>query len=73
MFFLSSGTLLSLRALNAAFICMVPLILVLSAVSATVWTFEVPRSTEAVRNSQSDVADDSENPLYEHGAGMRYT
>ena len=35
--------------------------------------FEVPRSTEAVRNSQSDVADDSENPLYEHGAGLSYT
>ena len=35
--------------------------------------FEVPRSTEAVRNSQSDVADDSEDPLYEHGAGLRYT
>jgi len=34
--------------------------------------FEVPRSTEAVRNSQSDVADDSENPLYEHGAGLGY-
>ena len=35
--------------------------------------FEVPRSTEAVRNSHSDVADDSENPLYPHGAGLRYT
>lgn len=34
--------------------------------------FEVPRSTEAVRNSQSDVADDSEDPLYQHGAGLRY-
>ena len=34
--------------------------------------FEVPRSTEAVRNSQSDVADDSEDPLYPHGAGLRY-
>jgi beta-glucosidase len=34
--------------------------------------FEVPRSTEAVRNSQSDVADDSQDPLYPHGAGLRY-
>jgi beta-glucosidase len=34
--------------------------------------FEVPRSTEAVRSSQSDVADDSEDPLYQHGAGLRY-
>lgn len=34
--------------------------------------FEVPRSSEAVRNSQSDVADDSEDPLYQHGAGLRY-
>lgn len=34
--------------------------------------FEVPRSTEAVRNSQSDVADDSVDPLYPHGAGLRY-
>ena len=34
--------------------------------------FEVPRSTEAVRNSQSDVADNSEDPLYQHGAGLRY-
>ncbi len=34
--------------------------------------FEVPRSTEAVRNSHSDVADDSEDPLYPHGAGLRY-
>ena len=35
--------------------------------------FEVPRSTEAVRNSHSDVADDSEDPLYPHGAGLRYS
>ncbi len=35
--------------------------------------FEVPRSTEAVRSSHSDVADDSENPLYEHGAGLSYS
>ena len=34
--------------------------------------FEVPRSTEAVRNSHSDVADDSEDPLYPHGAGLTY-
>jgi len=35
--------------------------------------FEVPRSTEAVRNSQSDVADDSKDPLYPLGAGLRYS
>jgi beta-glucosidase len=35
--------------------------------------FEVPRSTEAVQNSHSDVADDSEDPLYPHGAGLRYS
>jgi beta-glucosidase len=34
--------------------------------------FEVPRSSEAVRRSQSDAADDSEDPLFEHGAGLRY-
>jgi beta-glucosidase len=34
--------------------------------------FEVPRSAEAVRNSRSDVADDSEDPLYPHGAGLAY-
>ena len=34
--------------------------------------FEVPRSAEAVRNSRSDVADDSEDPLYPHGAGLTY-
>jgi beta-glucosidase len=34
--------------------------------------FEVPRSTEAVRASHSDVADDSEDPLYPHGAGLSY-
>jgi beta-glucosidase len=34
--------------------------------------FEVPRSTDAVRASHSDVADDSEDPLYPHGAGLSY-
>jgi len=35
--------------------------------------FEVPRSADAVRASQSDVADDTEDPLYEHGAGLQYS
>ena len=34
--------------------------------------FEVPRSTEAVRASHSDVADDTEDPLFGHGAGLTY-
>jgi beta-glucosidase len=34
--------------------------------------FEVPRSSQAVRNSKSDVADDSEDPLFPHGAGLRF-
>ena len=34
--------------------------------------FEVPRSVEAVEASQSDVADDTEDPLFGHGAGLRY-
>jgi beta-glucosidase len=32
--------------------------------------FEVPRSTDAVRLSQSDVANDTEDPLYPAGAGL---
>ncbi|WP_439901156.1 glycoside hydrolase family 3 protein [Microbacterium azadirachtae] len=35
--------------------------------------FEVPRSSEAVRRSQSDVPNDTEDPLFEHGAGLRYS
>jgi beta-glucosidase len=34
--------------------------------------FEIPRSTEAIRASRSDVADDTEDPLYAHGAGLSY-
>lgn len=34
--------------------------------------FEVPRSAAAVRNSEPDVADDTEYRLYPHGAGLRY-
>ena len=34
--------------------------------------FEIPRSTAAVRASQSDVADDSQDPLFPHGAGLTY-
>jgi beta-glucosidase len=34
--------------------------------------FEVPRSADAVRASQPDVADDTEDPLFVHGAGLRY-
>lgn len=34
--------------------------------------FEVPRSTGAVQPSHSDVADDTEDRLYPHGAGLRY-
>src|SRR5471030_1752065 len=45
VFFLSSGTLVSLRAVNAAFICMVLLILVLSEVSAIECVLTAPRST----------------------------
>ena len=45
VFFLSAGTLVSLRTLKAAFICMVLLILARSAVSACECVFEVPRST----------------------------
>ncbi|GAB2590179.1 glycoside hydrolase family 3 protein [Microlunatus antarcticus] len=32
--------------------------------------FEVPRSADAVRRSQSDVANDTEDPLYPAGAGL---
>lgn len=35
--------------------------------------FEVPRSTDAIRAGQSDVPDDSDDPLYEHGFGLRYS
>jgi beta-glucosidase len=35
--------------------------------------FEIPRSTAAVRDSLSDVPNDSVDPLYEHGAGLRYS
>ncbi|MCW2812257.1 MAG: beta-glucosidase [Friedmanniella sp.] len=34
--------------------------------------FEVPRSSEAVRRSRSDVADDTEDPIFDHGAGLRF-
>lgn len=34
--------------------------------------FEIPRSTAAVRNSRSDVANDTSDPLYPHGAGLSY-
>ncbi|MFT4164130.1 MAG: glycoside hydrolase family 3 N-terminal domain-containing protein [Microlunatus sp.] len=34
--------------------------------------FEVPRSTEAILVSQSDVPNDTEDPVFEHGAGLRY-
>lgn len=34
--------------------------------------FEVPRSAAAVRASQSDVPNDTEDPVFEHGAGLRY-
>ena len=34
--------------------------------------FEIPRSTDAVRASQSDVADDTEDPVYPARAGLRY-
>ncbi|WP_260146941.1 glycoside hydrolase family 3 C-terminal domain-containing protein [Streptomyces sp. CEV 2-1] len=32
--------------------------------------FELPRSMEAVRASRPDVPDDTENPLFPHGAGL---
>jgi beta-glucosidase len=35
--------------------------------------FEVPRSTDAVRAASSDVANDTEDPLFPHGAGLRYS
>ena len=54
MFFLSSGTRVSLRALKAAFICMVPLIFVLRDVSAMEWVFDVPRSTLSVCENIAD-------------------
>lgn len=44
VFFLSTGTEESLRALKAAFICIVLLILVLSEVSATECTLPAPLS-----------------------------
>ena len=34
--------------------------------------FEIPRSTGAVRDSRSDVANDTSDPLYPHRAGMSY-
>ncbi len=34
--------------------------------------FEVPRSADAVRASRSDVANDTADPLYPAGAGLRY-
>ena len=34
--------------------------------------FEIPRSTGAVRDSRSDVANDTADPLYPHGAGLSY-
>ncbi len=34
--------------------------------------FEVPRSVEAVRASRTDVANDTEDPLFPAGAGLRY-
>lgn len=34
--------------------------------------FEVPRSSDAVRASQSDVANDTEDPLFPYGAGLDY-
>ena len=54
VFFLLSGTFVSLRALNAAFICIVPLILVDSAVSAIECMFDVPRSTLTLCENAAD-------------------
>jgi beta-glucosidase len=34
--------------------------------------FEIPRSAEAVLRSQTDVANDTEDPLYPAGFGLRY-
>ena len=34
--------------------------------------FEVPRSLEAVLGSQTDVANDTEDPVFPAGAGLRY-
>ena len=34
--------------------------------------FELPVSMEAVRNQQTDVPYDSENPLFEFGFGLIY-
>lgn len=34
--------------------------------------FELPRSTQAVRDSKEDVPNDTEDPLYEAGHGQRY-
>jgi beta-glucosidase len=34
--------------------------------------FEIPRSTGAIRDSQSDVANDTADPLYPSGAGLSY-
>lgn len=50
------------------------LIDVLSGVTAPLGRlpFEIPRSTETVRASQSDVADDTADPLYRHGAGLAF-
>lgn len=48
MSFLSTGTLQSLRALNAAFICIVPSIFMPSEAPAAVCTLDVPRPTPVV-------------------------
>jgi beta-glucosidase len=34
--------------------------------------FEIPRSAEAVLRAQTDVANDTEDPIYAAGAGLRY-
>ena len=34
--------------------------------------FEVPRSVDAVLAAQTDVANDTEDPVYPAGAGLRY-
>ena len=34
--------------------------------------FEIPRSMDAVRASASDVANDTVDPVFEHGFGLRY-
>ncbi|HEU5485344.1 MAG TPA: glycoside hydrolase family 3 N-terminal domain-containing protein [Microlunatus sp.] len=35
--------------------------------------FEVPRSVDAVRKTDSDVADGTDQPVFPHGAGLRYS